>query len=358
MPDNASARTPLVYQFDEASNWPRTMTTPSRYSKLSPLPIEEKIRLSLQALEFFLPINFHRVSATLGRKTTAAHAISPWNAGDFINYLEKTGTFPDAQRHMFRIVDLLSELASGGILSAMGPTQNPLTGQSYYFMREQTAAERKGVFWLAPALGPQFIHHLISSITEQVTGTDSKGDARAGTALVISPNWLLTCAHVISDMEVDAEQTLQGQSNTVVDLLTHKTIDVGLIKVSKPLIEAPGLLFSNPSVAQTVYTLGFPRIPLSRSSALIMHKGEVTSEHLTTFQESALFLYSAIARPGNSGGPIVASSGHVVGIVTDELSEEAARQGMPFYAGVRTSEIVLAVSDLNPDIALPVETYM
>lgn len=52
-----------------------------------------------------------------------------------------------------------------------------------------------------------------------------------------------------------------------------------------------------------------------------MQGGEVSVEHVTSFYGEELFLFSAIARPGNSGGPILSEDGHVVGIVTKELSE-------------------------------------
>jgi S1-C subfamily serine protease len=70
-----------------------------------------------------------------------------------------------------------------------------------------------------------------------------------------------------------------------------------------------------------------------------------------------VFLYSAIARPGNSGGPIVSETGHVVGIVTEELTQSSATFEMPFHAGIRTTELVRALSDLDTSLTLPVEDY-
>ena len=96
---------------------------------------------------------------------------------------------------------------------------------------------------------------------------------------------------------------------------------------------------------------------MSIDAVPIMHRGEVTVPWLKTFHGHNLFLYSAIARPGNSGGPIVGENGAVVGIVTEELYEDSSKSGLPFYAGVPTTEIVRAIKDICPTVELPVEDY-
>jgi S1-C subfamily serine protease len=97
-------------------------------------------------------------------------------------------------------------------------------------------------------------------------------------------------------------------------------------------------------------------MPLSREPTLVMHRGEVTNSHLTTFSDQTLFLCSAIARPGNSGGPIISSTGNVVGIVTEELMEDADPTSL-FYAGVGANEIAQAVSELIDSVHVPIEDY-
>jgi S1-C subfamily serine protease len=70
-----------------------------------------------------------------------------------------------------------------------------------------------------------------------------------------------------------------------------------------------------------------------------------------------VFLYSAVARPGNSGGPVISSRGHVVGIVSEQLSEQQSTSDQPFYAGVSSAEILRALGELDPGIQFPWETY-
>jgi S1-C subfamily serine protease len=63
-------------------------------------------------------------------------------------------------------------------------------------------------------------------------------------------------------------------------------------------------------------------------------------------QDEQFFLYSATARPGNSGGPIVAQDGRVVGLVTHDLPD-ANQKASPSYRGVPAGEIRRALSDLG-----------
>jgi len=49
--------------------------------------------------------------------------------------------------------------------------------------------------------------------------------------------------------------------------------------------------------------------------------------------------------------------GHVVGIVTEELSEQAEGFRMPFHAGIQTQELIQALAELQVSVTLPVESY-
>lgn len=327
-----------------------------RYSRLAPLTLQERLGLSLLAIKFFSPLAYRDMCATIG-KTPAENRIEPFNGRDFLAYLKKTEQLIEPDQYLYRIQELLSQLAAVHLLTKMGRSHDVMNGTHYYFMREFTECEERSPFWLAPALGAEFILHMFSESTFQITGINESGDVRAGTGLLIAPQWLLTCAHVLRDMRVDEMQTFGGNQFKIVRDLAHDTIDVGLIEITPPIPHFVSLTFRDPIIAETVFTLGYPRVPLSREPVRVMHRGEVTCQEIKTFEDQTLFLYSAIARPGNSGGPIIGESGHVVGIVTDELSEKTSDIRMPFFAGVRTSEIARAVAELEPAITVPIEDY-
>jgi hypothetical protein len=84
-----------------------------------------------------------------------------------------------------------------------------------------------------------------------------------------------------------------------------------------------------------------------------------------------IFLYSAIARPGNSGRPIVAHDGRIIGLVVEHSSPTASGaaagveqdrvdrlgrdvedlkakvEAPPFYRGIPSSEIMRALTDFG-----------
>ena len=328
----------------------------SRYSRLAPLSLEQRVQVSLEALNFFSPMSYEKVCAVIDRPQTPGRT-EPLDGGEFIKYLERSGVLPESSRYTTRIRDLLSQLEAAGLLTAMGQGRDALIGKRYYFLKELTTLERKGVLWISKALGAQFIHNAFASVTFQITGADEAGDIHAGTALAVGPNWLLTCAHVLTDMRVHEEQYLAGRLHRVLRTTHHPSIDVGLIFIEPTVEVLPALAFRDPELSETLFTFGYPRVPLARAPALVMQRGEVTSTEVTLLDGSRVFLYSAVARPDNSGGPILSASGHVLGIVTEELADEARRPTLPFHAGVAASTISAALAEIEPAVLLPFENY-
>ena len=88
-----------------------------------------------------------------------------------------------------------------------------------------------------------------------------------------------------------------------------------------------------------------------------MQPGAVTNEHVTTLGGQALFLYSAISRPGNSGGPVLSEDGFVVGMAVEDHRADynGSQPFAPHYAGVPAEVLVYAVEELAPDIQLVIE---
>ena len=335
------------------------LTMPSsvtRYSNLAPLSLDQRVQLSIAALTFFSPMQYGAMCQILGRPPETGK-VSPFTGRDFTTYLKHIKLLDEPDRYVYRLRELLAKLERVGILMEVGRGGDIFFGAHYYAMLELTTRQREGIGWLAGALGPEFLYWMYSSITMQVTGTNSVGDIVAGTALVIAPNRVLTCAHVLNDMSLDKSQTFKEQQFTVLRAVSHPTIDVGVIEFSPSLPLLPGLAFRDPIVAEPVFTLGFPRVPLSRQPALVMQRGEVTTPAVTLLDGSEVFLYSAVARPGNSGGPILSETGHVVGIVTEELSEKSNDFRMPFHAGVQTTVLIRALAEIDSSFTLPLEHY-
>jgi len=325
-----------------------------RYSKLAPLSLEQRFNLSVAAFNFFNIVKLREMSALIGIEPVE-NKHRPLDSTDFIHYLEKTNKLDAAGTYFHRIHDLLTQLEHAQLLVRTGG--NAMFGVQYVAMYELTKKQKEGGMWLATALGPEYLRFMCGGVTLLLTGINDDGDVHAGTGIVIAPRWILTCAHVVNDMQLDQEQTFYGKKFNVLRTLPHTEHDVALVEVEEDLITVSGISFRDPVITEVVYTLGYPSIPLSREPALIMQKGEITNPELITLHGEEVFLYSAIARPGNSGGPLISADGYVVGIVTKELFEETSKSGMPFHAGISTSVLATAVSDLEPLLHFPVEAY-
>ena len=76
------------------------------------------------------------------------------------------------------------------------------------------------------------------------------------------------------------------------------------------------------TLGQTVATIGFPNIELQGFSPKFT-KGEISS--LAGIQDDpATFQISVPVQPGNSGGPLFDEGGHIVGVVSARLNQDAA----------------------------------
>ncbi len=330
-----------------------------RYTILAPLGIELRTELALAAIEFFTPLSYKKNCEILG-KTPDQNAIRPLPASDFLVYLKNEGVLQEPDKYLHLIRHLLGQMASTDILIDMGHDRSghALIPKCYYFLKELTSLQKSGISWLAPALGPDFIFYYAAPGIIQIAGTKDNGDKHAGTGIVFHPHYILTCRHVVCDMKVDSPQTFQGVECTIAEssIHTHPEVDVAVIQVHQSLRPVAGLSFLSPIIAQSVFTLGYPRIPFTREPALTMQPGSVTSESVTTCSGEDLFLYSAIARPGNSGGPIISSEGYIVGITSEDLTYKDDVFS-PHYTGIPSIQLAKAVDDLGIGVQIPFERF-
>ena len=192
----------------------------------------------------------------------------------------------------------------------------------------------------------------------QITGRNSQGDETAGTGIVVSAHSILTARHVVADMQVDEEQVFQDIKGIVTgdNIKMHDVQDVALITVEQTFQPVSGLILHPPRVGQKVFMLGYPRVPLVGSAPLVMHSGEVTSESVQLTNGESAFLYSAVTRPGNSGGPIISADGYFVGLASKDLTMNAEKDWFaPHYAGVDAVTVLTSVAEMGLDINLPFE---
>ena len=333
------------------------MSEDKRYVRLKPMDVDAEVELALLAADFFSP----RACAGRGSGGT----IRPASGSEFMESLEKgaVGTNPD--RYVYQIRSLLERMSANGILTEMGASGNyVLMPKSYYCFYEMSNNRAAGILWPAKTLGGRLVHRTVSPAVVHLVGEDDDGEA---SGLIFALHHVLTCKHVVSGMPLAPTQRLQDTVVTVEDVYRHPKVDVAVVRVKETLEPVPGLLFLTPEVSQKVYRFGYSRVPCSipmegGESPMVMQSGEVTNQSLTVFGNQELFLYSAVARPGDSGGPIVSEDGYVVGMTT-ELSDGRIERGKreevfsPHYAGIPADVIARAVDDLDLGVRIPYETF-
>jgi hypothetical protein len=353
----------------------------ARYSSLEPLTLEQRRMISAAAMQFFSPINYRQICEQIG-KAPAPNVIHPLSIQDFVQFLELKKLLPEADRYQQRIRELIERLTATDILTKMGHAGNPFLGGQYYCLMEMTDRQHKGVLWLSPVLGPDNLYNGFLHITVHLTGVNRENDVRGGTGILVTPKHILTCAHVLKDMQLDNEQMIQGNRCKIIKQLQHPKADVAVLEVDGSFENLPDLCFRDPTISETIYLIGFPSVQCIQQAPLLMQRGEVISPIVTGTDWAKMFLFSAIARPGNSGGPIVSDDGMVLGLVIRDLGsvsatsvfdaqiledgqesqKDAEKQPampdghtFPFFAAIPSSSIREAVFELIPELSLPTE---
>jgi S1-C subfamily serine protease len=146
------------------------------------------------------------------------------------------------------------------------------------------------------------------------------GSYFTGTAWGVDKGYLVTASHVITDAErigVFDNGVLLGEATVVAD---DPTNDVAVLRF-KP--KHPGKLpilqiATRPAVlGRRVITLGYPE-PDNLGQRIKVTSGEVSST--AGYQDDPRYLQVSIPfQPGNSGGPVIAADGSVLGVAQSKL---------------------------------------
>ena len=328
----------------------------------APWGLDSRLKLVAMACNFFNASNIAASYALIGKALPNGKNPEPLTLNDFVTYLKVSGEYPKMPS-VFRVAEIISQMASTGLLVHAGYGKQSFAGLSdrYLFMLTEWNIRREQ-FRLVKVLGPELLYRLCVPGLVHITGTNDKDDVVAGTGLVIDPSHVLTCRHVVSDMRLDNRQTFQGNEYAVNDESTraHPDVDLAVVRVDRQsLIPLKGATFQAPVVAQTVYALGYPKLPGLRDASVTMQPGAVTNESVTSISGENLFLYSAISRPGNSGGPVMSEDGYVVGLSTIDATGEyhPDETFSPHYAGIPAQIVVQAVEDLGLGIQLAFQEF-
>lgn len=98
----------------------------------------------------------------------------------------------------------------------------------------------------------------------------------------------------------------------------HPTQDIAAVRVELSRVRPVFSPTNYHPVLTRVFTLGYPRVPNSLSTPLLIHSGEINTI-VPTFTVGERIIISNAVAPGSSGGPVLNEAGHCVGMVTNSL---------------------------------------
>ncbi len=210
------------------------------------------------------------------------------------------------------------------------------------FLLERDALENLAFdfFYLVEKYSKSILHFVV---------TDKKGDIWSGTGfLTVSKSWVITNKYVI---EEDVKQmprvlALTGQDLSVKQIHCSPSNDLALVELAEPLDGRPLFPIAQVDPLDEIVTMGYPRIPLAKTSPMVAHKGEING-HASLVHGDRL-LFSARTAPGNSGGPLINRAGLVVGIVTEDLQSEQAQAKniQPYFAAIPSIQLVTFAQEI------------
>ena len=158
-------------------------------------------------------------------------------------------------------------------------------------------------------------------------------DGGLGTAVLIGPEGLaVTNAHVVGNSKVVTIARFGGKKAQAAVLSVDATEDLALLRIENIEPEIAPLEFrvEPPRVGSAVYAVGHPLgLGWTVSSGIV--------SGLQVLDGRPMVQTDTPISPGNSGGPLLGTQGHIVGIVTQKVNGGGAEN----IAFARPSEVVL-----------------
>lgn len=364
--------------------------------------LERRIVIATLAYRFFSLVHSQATAELINQPQDAGKA-GAWPVAYFSLYLQKRGLKGGDMGDVARI---LRALENAGILLPCGWLSTwgyvPMQGQMYITQGDNRAHKYEGgqLWWLSEVIGPELVINLFKLITVQISGGENSD---SGTGLILDQTHILTNRHVVEGLAgADGSNTFEvhpsykppgaewisGRSLVRV----HPDVDVAVIEVELPknVIGFPHLrdvVFRNPRADDEVRVFGYPRVVGVTEQPITIEKGDVVTQAAEApaiggYPRHKVFLTSAIERPGNSGGPILARDGRVVGLVIDHFrggvsqasagpierggrhstddpgsdktataAKDTSSETPPFYRGIPGGEVVRATNELFPGLA-------
>ncbi|WP_411272957.1 S1C family serine protease [Daejeonella sp.] len=186
-----------------------------------------------------------------------------------------------------------------------------------------------------------------NAINKKLTDKPSIGPINpgqfGGTGFAITSNgYIVTNYHVVKDADSIYVQNSAGESYKAKQIYIDPTYDLAVLQIIDPAFKDLASLpytfkKSASSVAESVYTVGFPK------DDLVYNEGYVSSSNGYE-GDTVAYQVSIPVNPGNSGGPLLDNRGNVVGIIN---RKQTLVDGVAF--AVKSSYLLKSIEAIPQD---------
>ncbi|NNG34868.1 MarP family serine protease [Nakamurella aerolata] len=214
-----------------------------------------------------------------------------------------------------KIDDAMPEGAQN-ISSALGRALNASGFPSILSPLDRTPTQDVPAPDTGVAADPQ-VQTASDSIVKVLASAQQCNRGMEGTGWVIAPEQVMTNAHVVAGANTTSV-SIDGQQYRASVVRYEPDIDVAVLRV--PGLTAPALTFdpapreSGTSAVVAGYPLNGPyTVVPARVSTMFELRGPNIYQDSTVQRE--VYTLRAVVKPGNSGGPLLASDGTVIGLI-------------------------------------------
>lgn len=154
-----------------------------------------------------------------------------------------------------------------------------------------------------------------AAVTVKVVGSGC-GGLVTGSGFPIGDGLIVTNAHVVSGTTDHRVQTAEGTVLPATVVYFDPEVDLAILSV--PGFSGPSLTFAKADRGTEGAVIGYPGggpervVPAVVDGAVTAEGRDIYNSNLVTRQ---IFVVQSYVRPGNSGGPLVDTDGHVLGVV-------------------------------------------
>ncbi len=189
--------------------------------------------------------------------------------------------------------------------------------------------------------------HAQNAVIRNINNEQQRGNSPAGhfgaTGFIISSNgYVVTNYHVVRGADSVHLQNTKGESFRANVIYIDPTHDLAMLHINdstfKALKSAPYTFKETASdIGEDVYTIGFPR------DEVVYGQGYLSSK--TGYAgDTTAYQISIPVNPGNSGGPVLDSKGHVIGIIS---GKQTGIDGASF--AIKTEALLKSISAIPTD---------